>query len=79
METSIQVKIKMENGTEIVVNQDEAKELFEKLGEIFEKDIEYISIPYYRDFTSPSYYTGDTLPLTTWAILNSNCDIKDAI
>ena len=57
MKAEVQLKIKMENGVEVILNVEEAKELFFKLKEIFEEKTEFIPYPTY-----PVYPTYPTYP-----------------
>jgi len=56
MEAKIQVKIKMDNDKEVILDQKEAKELFEKLREIFTKDQTYVPIWVEKWYPTYPYY-----------------------
>jgi len=64
MEAKIQVKIKMEKGKEITLNQEEAKELFLKLKEIYDQPEKTTYIPFYP-YTPPIIWYN-TKPYTPY-------------
>lgn len=83
MEAKIQVKIKMEKGKEITLNQEEAKELFLKLKEIYDQPekITYIpTYPIYRDWTwkpvpyTPCWTTTAGTATITYSTADNNAD-----
>jgi len=47
MNVSIEIKIKMEDGKEVILKDKEARELFLKLSEIYEVDKAKEYVPYY--------------------------------
>ena len=61
METKIQVKIKMNNNKEVILDQEEARELYWKLKEVFEKDTVYV--PYQPYIPVYPYYYEDPYPI----------------
>ena len=47
MNINVEVKIKMDKGTELILKNDEAKELYLKLKELYEKETTWVPLPYY--------------------------------
>ena len=81
MNTEIQVKIKMENGVEVTLDVNEAKELHAKLGEIFDKKIEKEYIPYPTfPYYSPTIWYNDGTQPQPWKVYyttsSDNASIK---
>lgn len=65
MVTTVQIKIKLENGKEIILSHENAKKLYEVLHEVYgEKEkITYIPyVPYYPH--NPWYASGDSVTIT---------------
>ena len=81
MNTEIQVKIKMENGVEVTLDVNEARELHAKLGEIFDKKIEkeYIPYPSFPYYPPTIWYNTDPNPqpgITYYTTSSDNASIK---
>ena len=70
MVTTVQIKIKLENGKEIILSHEDAKKLYEVLHEMYgEKEkITYIPyVPYYPPIFQPYepwYASGDSVTIT---------------
>ena len=58
MKTTVEVKIKIDDKTEITLNSEDAKELYFKLKEIFEEKVNYYPYPFYP---LKPYYYGDII------------------
>jgi hypothetical protein len=74
MSINIELKIKMKDGKEIVLESNEAKELYEELKKIYNKD--YISYPYLSPTYIPVY---DPIPWNKqiiWGSSNGNSIIN---
>jgi hypothetical protein len=50
MKTRMKLTITLEDGPEITLSEDEAKELYAKLGELFGSDTHYVPVPYQKPY-----------------------------
>ena len=74
MDLNIEIKIKMKN-KEVVLNNDEAKELYFKLKEIYDKDKEVVTFPIYTHPPYPPYYREPFI----WMSSGTNYTIENKI
>jgi len=69
MVTTVQIKIKLENGNELLLSYEDAKKLYEKLHEVYgEKEkITYVPYsPYIVRSYEPWYASGDSVTITRY-------------
>ena len=75
MDVNIEVKIKMDKGKEIILKDEEARELFLKLKGIYEKEKTTEYVPWYPYYPNAPFYPV-TYSYETWSSSDNTISIS---